>query len=56
MSDENRPEAGTIAWTDLTVPDAAEVEFMGQDGRTRCVQTFLFNDILVLNREHTPTG
>lgn len=25
MSEENRPEVGTIVWTDLTVPDAEEV-------------------------------
>ncbi len=25
MSDSQRPEAGTIAWTDLTVPNAGEI-------------------------------
>ena len=45
-------EVGTVV--EVLGPDALEVEFVGRDGRTRCVATLLVSDVLVLNRKKTP--
>ena len=45
-------DVGTVV--ELLEPDAVEVEFLGRDGRTRCVTTLRVSDVLVLNRERTP--
>ena len=47
-------DVGTVV--ELLEPDAVEVEFLDRDGRTRCVATVQFRDLLVLNRERTPVG
>jgi hypothetical protein len=47
-------DVGTVV--ELFEPDAAELEFLDKDGRTRCIATFQFTDLLVLNRERTPIG
>jgi catabolite regulation protein CreA len=44
-------DVGTVI--ELLPPDGIEVEFLHCDGRTRCVATLQYNDILVLNRERT---
>jgi catabolite regulation protein CreA len=44
-------DVGTVI--ELLPPDAVEVEFLNRDGRTRCVATLSYTDILVLNRERT---
>ena len=44
-------DVGTVV--ELLLPDGLEVEFLAQDGRTRCVATLNVNDVLVLNRERT---
>jgi catabolite regulation protein CreA len=44
-------DVGTVI--ELLPPDAVEVEFLHRDGRTRCVATLSYTDILVLNRERT---
>lgn len=47
-------DVGTVV--ELLGPDAAEVEFLGRDGRTRTVATLPIADLLVLNRERTPVS
>jgi hypothetical protein len=47
-------DVGTVV--ELLPPDGVEVEFLGRDGRTRCIATFAVADVLVLNRERTPVG
>ena len=44
-------DVGTVV--ELLPPDGVEVEFLDRDGRTRCVATLSFADVLVLNRERT---
>ena len=44
-------DVGTVV--ELLPPDGLEVEFLDRDGRTRCVATLTFADVLVLNRERT---
>ena len=44
-------DVGTVV--ELLPPDGVEVEFLDRDGRTRCVATLTFADVLVLNRERT---
>jgi catabolite regulation protein CreA len=44
-------DVGTVV--ELLPPDGLEVEFLDQNGRTRCVTTLCVNDVLVLNRERT---
>jgi len=44
-------DVGTVV--ELLPPDGLEVEFLGPDGRTRCVATLKVKDVLVLNRERT---
>jgi len=44
-------DVGTIV--ELLGTDAAEVEFLAPDGRTLCVLTCPFNQLLVLNRWQT---
>jgi len=44
-------DVGTVV--ELLPPDGVEVEFLGRDGRTRCVATLTSADVLVLNRERT---
>lgn len=44
-------DVGTVV--ELLPPDGVEVEFLDRDGRTRCVATLDFADVLVLNRERT---
>lgn len=45
-------DVGTVV--EVLSPDAVEVEFLGRDGRTRCVTTLPVSDVLVLNRNKTP--
>ena len=45
-------DVGTVV--EILDPDAAEVEFLDRDGRTRCVVTLPVNHVLVLNRDRTP--
>ncbi len=47
-------DVGTVV--ELLPPDGLEVEFLGRDGRTRCVATLSIEDVLTLNRECTPVG
>lgn len=47
-------DVGTVV--ELLPPDAVEVEFLGRDGRTRCVETLPVADVLVLNRKRSPVG
>lgn len=47
-------DVGTVV--EILPPDGVEVEFLDRDGRTRCISTFQFDNILVLNRERTPVG
>ena len=47
-------DVGTVV--ELLPPDGLEVEFLGRDGRTRCVATMSIEDVLTLNRERTPVG
>jgi catabolite regulation protein CreA len=44
-------DVGTVV--ELLPPDGIEVEFLDPDGRTRCLVTLAFDDVLVLNRERT---
>ena len=44
-------DVGTIV--ELLPPDAAEVEFLDEVGKTRCVLTVRTQDLLVLNRKRT---
>ncbi len=44
-------DVGTVV--ELLPPDAAEVELLDRDGRTRCITTLPQSDLLVLNRERT---
>jgi catabolite regulation protein CreA len=44
-------DVGTVV--ELLPPDGIEVEFLHQDGKTRCVATLSITDVLVLNRERT---
>jgi hypothetical protein len=50
-SDVEVGDVGTVV--ELLPPDGMEVEFLDRDGRTRCVATLTFADVLVLNRERT---
>ena len=50
-SDLEIGDVGTVV--ELLPPDGVEVEFLDPGGRTRCVETFSFADVLVLNRERT---
>ena len=50
-SDVSVGDVGTVV--EVLPPDGLEVEFLAQDGRTRCVATLNVNDVLVLNRERT---
>ena len=45
-------DVGTVV--ELLPPDGLEVEFLGRDGRTRCIATLSVNEVLTLNRERTP--
>ena len=47
-------DVGTVV--ELLPPDGLEVEFLGRDGRTRCLATLSIEDVLTLNRERTPVG
>lgn len=53
-SDVQVGDVGTVV--ELLDPDAAEVEFLDRDGRTRCLAALPFSDLLVLNRERTAVG
>jgi hypothetical protein len=44
-------DVGTVV--ELLPPDAAEVEFLDESGKTRCVLTIRAEDLLVLNRKRT---
>ena len=50
-SDVQVGDVGTVV--ELLPPDGLEVEFLNRDGRTRCVATLMWTDVLVLNRERT---
>jgi catabolite regulation protein CreA len=50
-SDLEVGDVGTVV--ELLPPDGIEVEFLQPDGRTRCVATLGFADVLVLNRQRT---
>jgi catabolite regulation protein CreA len=47
-------DVGTVV--ELFPPDGIEVEFLGRDGRTRCLATLFADDMLTLNCERTPIG
>jgi len=47
-------DVGTVV--EVLPPDGLEVEFLDRDGRTRCLATLSFDDVLTLNRERTPVG
>ena len=40
-------DVGTVV--ELLPPDGLEVEFLGRDGRTRCLATLTIEDVLTLN-------
>lgn len=44
-------DVGTVV--ELLPPDAAEVEFLDDAGKTRCVLTIRMQDLLVLNRKRS---
>lgn len=50
-SDVEIGDVGTVV--ELLPPDGMEVEFLDPDGRTRCVATLTFADVLILNRQRT---
>ena len=50
-SDLQTGDVGTVV--ELLAPDGVEAEFLDRDGRTRCLATLTFSDVLVLNRERT---
>lgn len=47
-------DVGTVV--EVLAPDGLEVEFLDNDGRTRCVATLRVDDVLVLNRNRNPIG
>lgn len=47
-------DVGTVV--EILPPDAFEVEFLDRTGHTRCIETLLESDILVLNRERASLG
>lgn len=53
-SDIQVGDVGTVV--EFLPPDGVEVEFLGRDGRTRCVRAISVADVLTLNRERTPVG